>query len=123
MVVAVKRRGRSGSHSHTPESCPPLPPWGCQAEAEGQTEGSAGWAAESEKWLWSVWGRGGSWVPGPAVRALQREALGLPRGRRAGRAAQVGAVGSCGMPRRVGVLSVVVSGRGVTPLVHASRGQ
>lgn len=49
-------------------------------------------------------GPGRSRVPGPAVSALQREALGLAWRRGAGRAAQVGAVGRRGMPRRVGVL-------------------
>lgn len=65
----------------------------------------------------------GSWVPAPAVGALQGEALGLSRRHRAGRAAQVGAVGSSGMPRRIGVLAVIVSCRGVTSLVHAPRRQ
>ena len=45
-----------------------------------------------------------SWVPAPAVCALQRQALGLPGRHWAGRTAQVGTVGSRGMPRRIRVL-------------------
>lgn len=60
--------------------------------------------------------RSRSRVPAPAVRALQGEALGLPGGHRAGRAAQVGAVGSCGVPRGIRVLRgperTLVRGRG-----------
>lgn len=54
---------------------------------------------------WPLVGRlNSSRLPGPTVSTLQGEALGLSRRHWAGRAAQIGTVGSCGMPRRIRVL-------------------
>lgn len=70
---------------------------------------------------WPLVGRlNSSRLPGPAVSTLQGEALGLSRRHWAGRAAQIGTVGSCGMPRRIRVLSVELPGWGIASLIHAS---
>lgn len=69
--------------------------WRCELE---QVKGTASCCSvKSECWS-------SSWVPTHVVRALQREALGLVRRNRAGRAAEVGAVRCSGVSRWVGVL-------------------
>lgn len=89
-------RAKAGAGSH-PEPGPCYQP--------GRRVGQRGGGGKGPKREAAVCsGPSRSRVPGPAVGALQGEALGLARRCGAGRAAQVGAVGRRGMPRGVGVL-------------------